>query len=253
MAIELRLPNIKGNDREQLAQIRSYLYQLTEQLQWALNNVNTSSVNYVVQQVPSGVSSQNSQVAPMDLGDEDFDAEVAFSALKPLIIKSADIVNAFYNEINTRLESLYVTESDFGTFKEETEQNITQSSTEIEQAFTDIQQILTDIENLNFTLAEVNAHIKSGLLYYDDNSIPVYGLEIGQKNTVDGEEVFNKFARFTADRLSFYDQNDTEVAYISDYRLYIRNVEITSSFKIGGFVDTVMSSGDVVTKWVGKE
>jgi hypothetical protein len=79
----------------------------------------------------------------------------------------------------------------------------------------------------------------------------VYGVEIGQKNTIDGEEVFNKFARFTADRLSFYDQNDSEVAYISDYKLYIRNAEITSSLKIGGFVDTVMPSGDVVTKWVG--
>lgn len=53
MGIELRLPNIKGNDREQLAQIRSYLYQLTEQLQWALNNGSTSASNYVAQQIPS--------------------------------------------------------------------------------------------------------------------------------------------------------------------------------------------------------
>lgn len=51
MGIELRLPNIKGNDKEQLVQIRSYLYQLTEQLQWALNNINTSSSNYVAPQV----------------------------------------------------------------------------------------------------------------------------------------------------------------------------------------------------------
>ena len=116
-----------------------------------------------------------------------------------------------------------------------------------------MQGIITDIENLNFTLAEVNAQIRSGLLYYDDDAIPVYGLEIGQKNTIDGEEVFNKFARFTADRLSFYDQNDTEVAYVSDYKLYIRNVEITSSYKIGGFKDTVMANGDVVTRWVGGE
>jgi hypothetical protein len=68
---------------------------------------------------------------------------------------------------------------------------------------------------------------------------------------VDGEEVFNKFARFTADRLSFYDQNDNEVAYVSDYKLYIRNVQITSSYQIGGYVDTVTADGGVVTKWVG--
>jgi hypothetical protein len=50
MGIELRLPNIKGNDKEQLVQIRSYLYQLAEQLQWALNNIDTSSSNYVAPQ-----------------------------------------------------------------------------------------------------------------------------------------------------------------------------------------------------------
>lgn len=253
MAIELRLPKIQGNDREQLAQIRSYLYQLTEQLQWALNNVNTSSVNYVVQQIPSGASSY-SQVATMSLDSEgDFDAEVAFDALKPLIIKSADIVQAYYEEINSRLVGEYVAESDFGTFVEQTEQNISQSSTDIEQAFANIQQILTDIEKLNFTLGEVNARIKTGIVDHDDNELPVYGVEIGQENTIDGEKVFKKFARFTSDRLSFYDQNDTEVAYISDYKLYIRNAEITNSFKIGGFVDTVMSNGDVVTRWVGGE
>lgn len=243
MGIELRMPSITAStDREQLAQIRSYLYQFIPQLQWALNTLESSGAsNYVVKPSPQSVVQKA----------QSFDNEVAFDALKPLIIKSADIVQAYYEEINSRLEGLYVAESDFGTFVEQTEQNLSLSSTGIEQAFVNIQQILTDIESLNFTLAEVNAHIKSGLLYYDDNGIPVYGLEIGQKTSIDGEEVFNKFARFTSDRLSFYDQNDNEVAYVSDYKLYIRNVEITSSFKIGGFVDTVKSNGDVVTRWVG--
>lgn len=251
MGIELRMPKITApTEREQLVQIKSYLYQLTEQLQWALNNVSTSSApSYVVTQKITSPSS--SQVATLSDGGG-FDAEIAFDDLKPLIIKSADIVQAYYEEISTRISGLYVAESDFGTFTEQTTQEIIQSSTDIEQLFTNIQQIGADIENLNFTLAEVNAHINSGILYYDDDGIPVYGLEIGQETTVDGEKVFNKYARFTSDRLSFYDQNDSEVAYISDYKLYIRNVEITSSFKIGGFVDTVRSSGDVVTKWVGR-
>lgn len=242
--IELRLPNIKGNDKEQLVQIRSYLYQLAEQLQFALNNISpsTSTSSSVVQPQRE----KNTSPSPQSL-----DAEVAFDKLKPFIIKSADIVNAYYEEISVMMSGSYVAESEFGTFEEQTNQKITQSSTDIEQLFTDLQQICTDIENINFTLAEVNAHIKSGLLYYDNNGIPVYGLEIGQKNFMDGEEVFNKFARFTADRLSFYDQNDTEVAYISDYKLYIRNVEITSTYKIGGFQDIVMANGDVVTKWLG--
>ncbi len=245
MGYSLRLPNITGaTEREQLSQVRSFLYQFTEELQWILDNIDTSVTTTAQIAKQEEKKTTSSPVASSG-------ATITFDELKPLIIKSADIVNAYYEEINSRLDGLYVAESDFGTFIEQTEQEFIQSSTDIEQLFSNVQQIVTDIENLNFTLAEVNAHIKSGLLDYDDEGLPIYGLEIGQKNFIEGEEVFNKFARFTADRLSFYDRNDTEVAYVSDYKLYIRNVEITSSYKIGGFVDTVMPNGDVVTKWVG--
>lgn len=242
MSYDFRLPNIKGTDREQLAQIRSYLYQFIPQLQFALNNIGTStSSNYVAPQTQKAVANTTSSA----------NSAVTFETLKPFIIKSADIVQAYYNEISTRLEGMYVAESEYGTFVQNTEQTLSQSSTDIEQLFSNMQAIFTDIENLNFTLAEVNAHIKSGLLYYD-GGIPVYGLEIGQKTYKDGQEVFNKFARFTSDRLSFYDQNGTEVAYISDYKLYIRNVEIQDSFQEGGYKDFIDSNGGVVTKWVGR-
>lgn len=245
MGIELRMPSITGTEREQLSQIRSYLYQFIPQLEWALNHIDSSAAsNYVVQQAPNRKPQQTT--APID-------TEVAFDALKPLIIKSADIVQAYYEEISTRLEGLYVAESDFGTFVEKTTLALSQSSEDITQNFRNIQQIDTDIGVLNFTLAEVNAHIKSGLLFHDDDGIPVYGLEVGQKTIIDGNEEFNKFARFTADRLSFYDQNGSEVAYISNYKLFISNAEITSSLKIGGFVETVLYNGDVATKWVGGE
>jgi hypothetical protein len=180
------------------------------------------------------------------------DPAVTFNSIKSLIIKSADIVNSYYDQINTRLNGVYVAESDFGTYAEQTSQEIEQTSTKTDQLFENIQVIETEIENLAYALMETNAYIRSGLLYTGDNGVPMYGLEIGQKVVIEDEEVFRKFARFTADRLSFYDQNGSEVAYISDYKLYIRNVEITSSYKIGGLVDTVMSTGDVVTKWVGR-
>ena len=64
----------------------------------------------------------------------------------------------------------------------------------------------------------------------------MYGVEVGQTNNVNGEDVFKKFARFTADRLSFYDQNNNEVAYISDYKLYITSVEILYNLIGGGFI-----------------
>lgn len=238
--VDFRLPSITGSETEQLSQIRSFLYQFIPQLQWALTQLDTTAGSAYVVKKENKAAEQK----------ESFNAEVAFGALKPLIIKSADIVQAYYEEISSRIVGSYVAESDFGAFVEKTEQEIVQSSTDIEQIFYDMQGILTDLETLNFTLAEVNAHIKSGLIYYDDDGIPVYGLEIGQRNTIDGEEVFNKFARFTSDRLSFYDQNDTEIAYISDYKLYITNAEVTGTLKLGGFL--VDTSKGLTIKWVGR-
>ena len=113
-----------------------------------------------------------------------------------------------------------------------------------------MQEILTDIDTLEHSLIEVNANIKSGLLYYDDSGVPVYGLEIGQRTKIDGEEIFDKFARFTSDRLSFYDHNNNEVAYISDRKLFITHAEV-KTFSMGGFMDTVQADGSIVTKWVG--
>lgn len=150
--------------------------------------------------------------------------------------------------INTRLEGLYVAQSDFGTYTEETVQDIEANSTGIKQLFTNVQEIITDVENVEHTLIEVNAHIKTGILYYDDDGVPVYGLEVGQRTEIDGEEVFNKYARFTSNKLSFYDQNDNEVAYISDRKLYITHIEVTGSYAIGDLVDTVRSDGSVVTR-----
>ena len=239
MGIELRLPKINGTtEREQLAQIKSYLYQMAQQLQWALNNTSATSGNVVMQQeantasVPSGVA-----------------AQTTFNAVKSMIIKSADIVDAYYEEISRRLDGEYVARSDFGNYTERTTQEINENSTGIERLFTNVQTILTDIETMQYSLIETNAHINSGLLYYDESGIPIYGLEIGQRNKVDGKEVFNKYARFTSDRLSFYDQNDNEVAYISDYKIYITHLYVTGSISHGGFVTD--TSDGVTIKWEG--
>ena len=49
------------------------------------------------------------------------------------------------------------------------------------------------------------------------------------------------------------DSNGNEVSYISDKKQYVTHTEVTGSSKLGGFVDTVLADGGVVTKWVGGE
>ena len=444
MGVEIRLPQITGaTEREQLLQIKSYIYQLRDQLQWAFDNIDTtggSGGGYVVNQTSAYSSSS---------GSTKIDAEATFAAIKALIIKSADIVDAYYEEINAKLEGVYVAASDFGTFAEKTALDIEANSTAITQKYENIQIIIRDnkeeiegdlqtigedlsfkeqeiitikgniegidkeittlegdvgaldqemqttketlegsisstkqelegtidstkqelndniynnveaakgeanaytdsaknelsdeiagakdeldgkindansrindtndsvenlgtglvdannridktedeiqktkddfnsviqtvtnslseadrllhsvdeqlkgsIDNLEFDLTGlreivvgVTAYVKSGLLYYTNVGIPVYGIEIGQEVEANGETAFKKYARFTSEKLSFYDANDNEVAYISDKKLYIGQAEITVSLKVGGLVDLVLSNGDVITKWEG--
>ena len=90
-------------------------------------------------------------------------------------------------------------------------------------------------------------------MYYD-GAAPVYGVAVGQDLTcreVDGEKVVeqNNFrAVFTATRLSFW-QDATEVAYVSNNRLYITNITVLDSIGIGSWR---MDSGSGLTfKWIG--
>ena len=310
MSVDLRLPNITGTTpQERQTQMESYMRQFVEQLQWALNSIDMVQANgtYTV------VSNSGAGRAPSQTSSRPVDALSTFATLKPLIIKSADIVIAYYEKMKERFEGEYFAESDFGTYLNQTKQEIEKNSTDITQAFTNVQEVRTGLNNnlttvvgevdaldtavrdartgieaeLNNVSGEVGdvkdllndsnaatagrigslenglevvnnhinesyANIKTGLLYYDNNGFAVYGVEVGQTNSENGDEVFSKYARFTADRLSFYDHNGYEVAYISDYKLYIRNAEITESLKIGGLVNIVLANGNVVEKWVGK-
>lgn len=285
MAVDLRLPNITGTTpQERQSQMESYMRQFVEQLQWALNNIDMVQANGTYNVASNATTGQTPAQAP----SKPVDALSTFATLKPLIIKSADIVNAYYEKMQTKFEGDFVAVSDFGAFQEHNTQVIDTNSQETTRKFTSIQEIEAglaadiqavggevgkletdiisykdDVDNslqdvresldkINYSLVEVSANLKSGILYYNDAGIPVYGLEVGQRTKVDGVEVFNKFARFTADKLSFYDQNEREVAYISDRKLYITHVEVTGTFRMGGFEETVQADGSIVKKWADR-
>ena len=238
--INIRLPNITATtEREQLIQVKSYLHQLVSELNWALTSVESGNNVQVQNKTASGNAVTKDELS------------TSFNELKSLIIKSSATVMSYSEAAEERYRSLYVAQSDFGKYTESASQTLSKNSKNIESFYEDMQEIITNLETLEHSLIKVNANIKSGLLYYDDSGVPVYGLEVGQRTSIDGVEVFDKFARFTSDRLSFYDRNDHEVAYISDYMLYITHVEIKGSLKEGGYVDTITAGGGIVTKWVG--
>lgn len=249
MSFNIRIPNITASTpTEQIRQVHSYLYQVVEQLNWALNSIETASSN--VETKPASV--------PTSPTTQEDDSVNTFNSIKGLIIKSADIVNAYYEEIDNllKLSGEYVAEATFpegsATFVQNTNSSLKATSDSLTQYYENMQKVISDVESINNQLIDTKGYIKSGYLYTNDDGTPIYGVEVGQTTEKNGEKVFNQYARFIANKLSFYDSNGYETAYISDKKLYIDNVEINFSFKMGGFVDTVRQTDkSIVTKWVG--
>ena len=238
MGIQIPLPNITADsDAQRLRQIQGYLYRMAGQLQWAFDTLSVSG-------------NVSGEAVSLPRTEQKADPVSTFAGIKNLIIKGADIVESFSKEITRRPEGVYLAQSDFGTFREETALEIGANSQAVQQLYTNLQQVTDTVEGLWDSLLTTSAYLKSGLLAYQPDGTAVYGLEIGQTNSVGGETVFDKFARFTADRLSFFDSNDVEVAYISDYKLYITNAEITGSLWLSGRFK-ICYNGGLAFQWIG--
>ena len=103
MSIAIRLPNITASTEEgKLQQMQSYMYQLVEQLNWALNTVESAQGGDT-----SAVVYQHREPATAQ------EAEDTFNSIKALIIKSADIVKAYETTIFSDFNAKYFAESDF--------------------------------------------------------------------------------------------------------------------------------------------
>ena len=244
MSIDIIRPNITDpTEKGQLMQIRSYLYQVSEQLNWALNTIQqgAGSSSVVVEK-----SSLSGAVSPEE-------AETNFNAIKALIIKSADIVDAYYDKISKKLEGEYTALSDFGDFYQQTSAYLEANPTEALVKFSNLQQIQNTLDKIGQDLdAEIrtSARIKAGLVGYDEKTgAPIYALEVWQRDEYDNDVLVERFAQLSADKLAFFDNNNTEVAYISDYKLFITNAEFTGNVIFGDYkYDT---SDGIAHVWVG--
>ena len=200
-AVEIRLPELSGGtEAEQLHRIRNYLYSLAQQLQFAFDTVTREQT-------------ENAREAAA--AEKKKEQTVNFAPIKALILKSAQLTEHFQEAVEERLTGLYVAQSQFGTYRQETEQRITANSQSIQQ------RLESTVEQLQSQVIQVSATIRTGLLAEEADGSSIYGVEIGQQEWEDGVIRFRKYARLTAEKLSFYDSNDVEVAYISDRRMYV--------------------------------
>lgn len=256
--IDIRLPNINAStEAGQLQQIRTYLYQFAEQLNWALNTLETN---------PSGGNVVVQTAAGSNVATEGAKAQETFNSIKNLIIKSADIVEAYYEKIDNliNLNGKYVAQADFGEggvakYIENTNMSISATSQYVDQKFQRTETIDgAEVVTGEYKLADIDKRIRKqeGSIRYgnvkttlteDGNTI---GIEVGEIDTVN-DVATSRFATFSAAGIELYDgtTNTSPVAIISKWMITITNAKFTGNVWLGKYrVDT---SNGVAFKWEG--
>jgi hypothetical protein len=237
MAINITLPKITAaNPNKQMRQMQSYIYQLAEQLNWALGTLESSSGGNVSPAIKMENGSEVSQK----------DAENTFNSIKALIIKSADIVKAYEETITSNFKGKYFADSDFGTYVKETSRSVVENSEKVIETFNRVEQITGKVNDIDDEVTKTEAYIKRGHLgYHERLKKEVYGVAVGQ--TEGG--VYRNYAWFIPEGLCLFNENGTEVAYVSQHKLYIQDAAFLGTVQFGGYrIDT---TDGVAFTWIG--
>lgn len=249
-------PALRGEPEQQLSLMSSYLFRLSEALNVALNSLSERSYTSATEVQVSKSDSVNKSLAT--------DTTVAsYNELRGLINNTSIYVHSEIDKLSTELERQYVAISDdWGTFQENISSSIEGTAEGIIQSYgydAEIQTLQEEAAGFSAYKISTEGYIRQGFIDYDENNIPIVGIAIGQgltstKVTINGIE-YQKIdstascAFYTATKVSFR-INGQEVAYVSNRKLYIGDVEITGSVVLGGKWMISTASG-LSIKWIG--
>lgn len=239
-------PYPAGSLQQQCAATYSYLFQMAQQLNMALSALESGTAGAGTSARPAGDHSSSTTALAGQ-----------YQTLRSLIVKTADQVEKTTEQLTARMNEEYVAVSDFGTYLQELSAYLEANPEAVTQyyGFTSDLKAQTEAVDAAFRHYRLNTegYIRTGIVAYED-AVPVYGVAVGQDltaNEVDGETVVapNSFrAVFTAKRLSFW-QDSTEVAYVSNNRLYITNITVLDGLDIGQW--SISSRNGLAFRWIG--
>ena len=230
-------PYPNGSLQQQLTQQYSYLFQMAQQLNMALTALEGGTA------APSGSSAaRRSTGASASAADVSSADNEQFQNLRAMIVKTAKQISRNMEQLELRLGEEYVAASQFGTY-------VQRLSAYLEANPEALTQYYSFCSDLAANVAAVDAAFSSYRLDTEG-----YIRTVGQNLTtteVDGRQVVkqNNFrAVFTAQKLSFW-QDSTEIAYVSNNRLYITNITVLDSISIGSW--RMDSGSGLAFKWIG--
>ena len=247
MSILSMPPYPTGSAAQQCAQQYAYLFQMAQQLNLALDQLETGG----------GRSAAGKQAVVMASKTTEAAQKESYNKLKSLIIKTAETVNRSMEQLTAQLSESYVAISDFGSYVAQLSAYLEANPEAVTQYYGFYSELRADMDAVDAAFAEykvdTEGYIRTGIVYYD-GAVPVYGVAVGQNLTsteVDGERIIdqNNFrAVFTATKLSFW-QDNTEVAYVSNNRLYINNITVLGGLELGHW--KVAEKNGLAFRWIG--
>lgn len=226
--IDIRLPNITATDEAgQLAQIKSYLYQLADQLKWAFGILEggTAAIGEVV------LKDNNGNTVEQESTNEEQKTQEELEGLKDTVVNSAAIVKKYYDKIVdiTQNEGNYVIQSDFGDggvvqYIEDTDKDIADAAEKADNAQKYVQEKFAkgDAEG-EYELSEMDARIRGQESCIRRGTVETTltesgeadGVEIGEIDP-DEDKAIRRFMTLTAAGAELYDgESDTPFACIT--------------------------------------
>ena len=235
-----------GSLQQQVMQQYSYLFQMAQQLNLALEQLDQTESGTARTGTPSGGAAGTRR------------ADGQYQKLRSMIVKTADQVKRSTEELTARLQEEYVAVSDFGSYVASLSAYLEANPEAVTQYYSFFSDLKADVEAVDAAFrhykVDTEGYIRTGIVS-SDGAVPVYGVAVGQDlvcREVDGQQVVeqNNFrAVFTATRLSFW-QDATEVAYVSNNRLYITNITVLGGIAIGDWSVEAAESG-LLFRWIG--
>ncbi len=219
---------IEQNEKSILSTVESNYFTKSEQGEYATQV--DSRINQNAQDI--SLISENTQSVATDL--ENFKE----SSRGEMVVQA--------NAIMSRVEKEYQSNTQAEELESRISSQITQTENVINENFNkELVNISDDVSTVggkvNELISDLDVYIRRGELETD-----VFGIEIGRSDS-------NIKARFTNDRLSFY-QGASEVAYVSGSSLYITNADILDYLRIGnstnGYFLFDTTSNGLEVRWI---
>lgn len=231
MVFNCNVPSLNGLDSDaKLKKMEKYLYELENQLRYVLSNLDVD--NFTVETKKSlEITKEQTDITKAHLKKE-------IESMKNRIIATASEIDSHIESIRNEMSGYYTAVSDrFGEynaqfFKETVESVLGETET------------YSKIENINGKIIVSSGYIKTGDLgITDDSGQTLYGIEIGDVNTVNGFKL-----RLIKNKISFIEKNQT-VAYITGQEIVIAQARITDYVYFGNFRTEVVNG--VAWLWEG--